>query len=153
MSTKQLPAKIQDAIDRGIVFDRRKGRGERRMSQPVEIDLGDIQVKPRDRLHKLRPDFVRELAASMDELGLINPIAVRPVRREPGTFVLIFGWHRFEAAKLLGWPTICTQIHTGLSKDEALLMTIDENLIGAPLSPAERMILRLRRDELDEFDR
>jgi N6-adenosine-specific RNA methylase IME4 len=68
----------------------------------------------------------------MNEVGLLQPIIIA----EDG--VLIAGWHRVEAAKQLGWKTIPGVIAKDGSADLKRLMELDENLVRADLSPAER---------------
>jgi ParB family chromosome partitioning protein len=50
----------------------------------------------------------------------------------------VFGRHRLEAKRALQHDTIECRVLDGLSADEALLAEIDENLIRADLSAAER---------------
>jgi len=60
---------------------------------------------------------------------------------------LVVGWHRLLAAKRLGWPTIRAQIRR-MSVLEAQLAEINSNLCVAPLSPAQRLLAEIRREEL-----
>lgn len=91
-----------------------------------------------DRLRAVRPDVVDALAESMRQIGLTNPITLRP--REGLGYYLIAGRHRLEAARKLKWGSIQAIVLDGLDVAEAELMEIDENLIRADLSPAERAI-------------
>jgi hypothetical protein len=97
----------------------------------------------------IRPETVNALAQSMKEIGLINPITIRPADGGLG-FYLIAGRHRLEAAEELGWKDIPTIILEGLSADEAELREIDENLIRADLTDAERAAHHARRQELHQ---
>ncbi len=58
--------------------------------------------------------------------------------------------HRFEAARNCGHQTIRAEVYDSLSDDEAELIQIDENLIRANLSDAERILHVARRKELYE---
>jgi ParB family chromosome partitioning protein len=89
---------------------------------------------------------VKELAESIKEVGLINPITVRP---EGAEYLLIAGMHRLEAYKLLGINNIESNIifKTDL---EIELIEIDENLIRNELHYSERADLLLRRKEIYE---
>jgi uncharacterized ParB-like nuclease family protein len=50
----------------------------------------------------VQPGVVKQLAESMKNIGILNPITVRP--REGGMgYYLIAGRHRLEAAKKLKW--------------------------------------------------
>jgi ParB family chromosome partitioning protein len=115
--------------------------------RPIEsckaIRLDEIMVGRRVR--RLSPDVVKQIARSMERVGLIVPITVR-LRRGDG-YWLIAGWHRLEAAKLLGWSTINAGVWK-MTALQALLAEIDENLIRAPRSPAEGLLMREQAKEL-----
>jgi ParB family chromosome partitioning protein len=62
------------------------------------------------------------LAASIDQLGLLQPITVTPDR------VLVCGWRRLQAVKRLGWESIKVWVRSGISDPvTALLAERDEN--------------------------
>ena len=75
---------------RTIVADAGSSSPEHVVFKRIPID--DIQV-PEGR-RKLRN--IEELAASMAEVGLLNPITVTE------DYGLVAGYHRLEAARLLG---------------------------------------------------
>ena len=112
-----------------------------------EIGISGINVQP-GRLRALRPDVVAQLAESIRARGLINAITVRP-RGEHG-YWLIAGLHRFEAVRQLKHEAIRSVVLEGLEAADAELLEIDENLIRADLSPAERALHIGRRKELYE---
>lgn len=100
-----------------------------------------------DRLRQLDHDNVARIASSMRQVGLINPITLRP---QKGTgYWLIAGLHRLEAAKQLGWESI-PAIIVDTSDTEARLAEIDENLMRGELSAAERAIHIAERKRLYE---
>ena len=69
--------------------------------ETVLVQISEIKINPGRR--EARTEDIRELADSISELGLLNPITL-----DCG-HILIAGLHRLEAAKLLGWPEIeCT---------------------------------------------
>ena len=105
------------------------------------VQISEIKVNPGRR--EARAEDIRELAGSISEVGLLNPITV-----DCGYF-LIAGLHRLEAAKLLGWSEIeCTV--SGLEGLQAELAEIDENFVRADLSPVDYGNLLLRRKEIYE---
>ena len=112
--------------------------------QGDEIPLADLKLPPR-RLRLLRQDVVDSLAHSMSKIGLLQPILAA---EEDGW--LIAGVHRYEAAKKLGWRTIRTVLVEGRSVDLMRIMQIDENLVRADLSPAERAAHHAERKKLYE---
>ncbi len=106
------------------------------------VQISEIKVSPERR--EARTEAVRELADSISEIGLLNPITVDCER------VLIAGLHRLEAAKLLGWTEIeCTV--SGLEGLQAELAEIDENFVRADLSPIDYGDLLLRRKVIYEM--
>jgi N6-adenosine-specific RNA methylase IME4 len=113
-----------------------------------EIAISDIEI-PRQRMRQLRPATVEELAESFGRRGQLQSIILRPKPRNGG-FVLVAGRHRVEAARKLGHDKIRAEVRDGLDADAALLAEIDENLIRADLSPAERAMHVGKRKELYE---
>jgi hypothetical protein len=79
---------------------------------------------------------------------LLQPIIVRP--DEGGGYYPIAGIHRLAAAKQLNWKTINCIVFDGLDADQAELIELDENLIRAELSPAERAMHIGKRKNLYE---
>jgi ParB-like nuclease family protein len=118
------------------------------LNKTIAVGLGGIGIKP-ERLRVLRPESVKEIAASMRAIGQLQPIVIRPNRNETG-YWLVAGRHRFEAAKLLKWPSINAVVADGLSADQAALAEIDENLMRADLTPAERALHLSARKPLYE---
>ena len=86
---------------------------------------------------------IDELAQSISEVGLLNPITI------DADHTLIAGLHRLEAAKRLGWTEIeCTVC--GLEGLQAELAEIDENVVRTALSTIEYGELLERRKEIYE---
>ena len=132
---------------------RRPGSGHARVVQTAKRAIADIRIAdivvPHDRMRKLRPETVAEIAESVATRGLLlQPIIVRP--RGANTFWLVGGHHRLEAVRQCGHDVISAVIVDGLDADQALLAEIDENLIRADLSLAERALHFGRRKELYE---
>ncbi len=122
------------------------------------IGLDQIAVGP--RLREVDEAAVKQLAESMDRIGLQNPIQVRhnfgidsdtgDYERDldKGGFALVAGAHRVEAARRLGWGRIEAFVLDDPSPDELALVEVDENLIRAELTPLHRGRFVARREEL-----
>jgi ParB family chromosome partitioning protein len=93
------------------------------------IPIASIRIE--NRLRPLDSAKVAELAASIAELGLLQPIGIRP----DGT--LVYGYHRLEACKQLGWTEIPAVVVDG-DDLRAELAEISENLIRNELTLLER---------------
>lgn len=105
----------------------------------MKIKISDICVSGRKR--KASTYKVRELADSINRLGLLNPITISSKKE------LIAGLHRLEAHKLLGLSHIEARIDdfNDLKKEMA---EIDENLVRNELSILEQGEMILKRDKL-----
>lgn len=77
---------------------------------------------------------IEELAATISEHGLLQPIVVRPMER--GYYEIIAGERRFRAIKLLGWPTI-TAIVREMDDETTAALALIENLQREQLTPIE----------------
>lgn len=107
----------------------------------MKVPIWEIQIKEGRR--SLDATHVGELAKSIRELGLLNPVTID---RENN---LIAGLHRMEAAKALGWTEIeCTV--SSLGGLQAELAEIDENIVRSDLSALEYGEILLRRKEIYE---
>jgi ParB-like nuclease domain len=114
--------------------------------QVVRIAIGSIAIA--ERVRAIRPQTVDALARTMREQGLLQPIVVRP--REEGGYWLVAGVHRAEAAKKLGWTEIDCTVFADMAADAAGLAELDENLVRADLSAAERALHIGKRKALHE---
>jgi N6-adenosine-specific RNA methylase IME4 len=115
---------------------------------PQRRPVTDITVIP-DRMRRLRPDVVDELAESIAAQGLLHPITLRK-RASDGAHVLVAGRHRLEAVRKLGYQTVAAVILDGADSDRAQLVEIDENLVRADPTPAERAAHQAKRKEIYE---
>lgn len=106
-----------------------------------------------DNPRPINEDAVASLQASIQAIGLLQPILVKPAEinslGKPG-YRLIAGAHRVAAARNLGWTEIEARVIEGLRYLETELIEIDENLIRAELSPAQRAAAIKRRREIWE---
>ena len=93
------------------------------------------------RLRTLKPARIKELAESIDIIGLQAPITVVPGKFGDGGvlvdgFQLVAGNHRFEAHKMLGRSEIMANV-VSLDDLKRELWEIDENLRRAELTKLE----------------
>ena len=107
----------------------------------MKITISEIKVNPGRRPVNL--EGINELARSISEIGLLNPITIDQEH------TLVAGLHRLEAAKRLGW----TEIECNVCALDALqteLAEIDENVVRTELSVIEYGELLERRKEIYE---
>ena len=100
----------------------------------VALELDRIEVNPFQPRTQFKEEGIRELAASIQELGVIQPITVR--KTNTNTFQLVSGERRFRASKLLDLKTIPAYIRIA-NDQEALEMALVENIQRQDLDPIE----------------
>ncbi|WP_130875518.1 ParB/RepB/Spo0J family partition protein [[Pseudopropionibacterium] massiliense] len=103
----------------------------------VELPLDQIVPNPRQPRHVFDEDDLNELAASIGEFGVLQPVVVREVG--PKNFELIMGERRFRASKIAGKETI-PAIVRGTDDDALLRDALLENLHRANLNPLEEAL-------------
>ena len=100
----------------------------------VEIDIDSIDVNPYQPRTYFDEESLRELASSIKELGVIQPITVR--KMDGNHFQLVSGERRFRASKLIGNKSIPAYIR--LANDQEMLeMALVENIQRKNLDPIE----------------
>jgi ParB family chromosome partitioning protein len=100
----------------------------------IELELGLIEVNPYQPRTYFDEEALRELASSIRELGVIQPITVRKL--EGNKFQLVSGERRFRASKLIGNKTVPAYIR--LANDQEMLeMALVENIQRKNLDPIE----------------
>lgn len=102
--------------------------------QLLEVDLGAIDPNPKQPRRIFEEDAMNELAYSLREIGLLQPIVVRA--KSKNRYELIAGERRLRAAKLAELKTIPVIVKA--TEDEAMLRdALLENLHRSNLNPLE----------------
>lgn len=99
-----------------------------------EIPCGQIKENPYQPRSKFDEDAIRELAQSIKNNGLLQPVLVS---RKNGYYELICGERRLRAVKLLGHNTI-TAIVKECSEEDLLKKALVENIHREDLDPVEK---------------
>ncbi len=112
---------------------------------PLEIPLGQIERNPFQTRTRFDEEKLSELAQSIAANGVIQPIVVRSIGED--RYQLITGERRLLASRLAAKTTIPAILRSA-SDEQAMEMTIVENLQRADLNPMEqaRAYQRLSRD-------
>lgn len=100
----------------------------------VELDLTTIAVNPFQPRTSFNEESLRELASSIKELGVIQPITVRKL--DFNKYQLVSGERRFRASKMIGLETIPSYIRIA-NDQESLEMALVENIQRQDLDPIE----------------
>ncbi|MBC8770161.1 ParB/RepB/Spo0J family partition protein [Arenibacter sp. BSSL-BM3] len=100
----------------------------------VELDLDAIDVNPFQPRSNFNDEALQELASSIKELGVIQPITVRKL--DFNKYQLVSGERRYRASKLIGLETIPAYIRIA-NDQESLEMALVENIQRQDLDPIE----------------
>ena len=100
----------------------------------VELDVDFIEVNPFQPRTNFSEESLRELASSIKELGIIQPITVRKLGLNK--YQLVSGERRYRASKLLGLETIPAYVRIA-NDQESLEMALVENIQRQDLDPIE----------------
>jgi ParB family transcriptional regulator, chromosome partitioning protein len=104
------------------------------MPRIIEIELTKLRPNPDQPRKRFNEETIKELAASIEQHGLIQPISVVPDSESQEGFVIVAGERRYRAHQHLGRPTITAIITKGNSDEIALI----ENIQREDLSPMDQ---------------
>ena len=100
----------------------------------IELTIDQIEVNPYQPRTQFNEENLKELAGSIQELGIIQPITVRKLGFNE--FQLVSGERRFRAAKMIGLATIPAYVRIA-NDQESLEMALVENIQRQDLDPIE----------------
>ncbi len=113
-----------------------------------EVELSKIEANPFQPRSKFDEEALEELAASIREIGLIQPITLRKVAEDK--YQIIAGERRFRAAQKAGLKSIPAYIRK--AKDDGMLeMALVENIQREDLDAIEIAVSYQRLMEELEF--
>lgn len=125
----------RNALGRGleslIPMDDTPARGTSAINN---IDIAQINPNPEQPRTNFDEEAISELAASIRELGIIQPISLRKVG--PDSYQIIAGERRYRAAKLAGLTSVPAYIRTA-NDAELTEMALIENIQREDLNAIE----------------
>jgi ParB family chromosome partitioning protein len=99
------------------------------------LEMDQIDQNPYQTRREFDQEALKELAASIQVQGVLQPVMVRPGKA--GRFILILGERRLRASKMAGKPTIPVIVKR-VSEQQAAEMTLVENLQRQDLNCVEQ---------------
>ena len=99
-----------------------------------EVKISAIQANPNQPRREFDEGALQELADSIREIGIIQPITVRDMG--DGTFVIIAGERRWRASQIAGLTTIPAYIRT-VDDENMMEMALVENIQRENLNSME----------------
>ena len=117
----------------------------------LEIHIDDIAPNPRQPRQQMDRDALKELADSIREHGILQPVMVTQNEEGGGNppYSIVTGERRWRAARLAGLQTI-SAIVKGADSQAMLEWALVENLQRADLNPLEAATAY--RSLMDEFN-
>jgi len=100
------------------------------------IKLVNIKSSPFNSRKTFDAAKMKELTASVEEKGILNPVLARPLNSKPGYFELVCGERRMRAAVAAGLEEIPAVIRT-LTDQQVLECMVIENLQREDIHPLE----------------
>jgi len=101
-----------------------------------DLPLSAIRVSRRQPRRTFAEDELNELAESIRQLGVVQPVLVRPATGDPPTYELIAGERRLRAARLAGLASIPAVVRT-VDEAGSLEIALAENVARQDLNPIE----------------
>lgn len=112
--------------------------GTERLRAAAMIDVNRILPDPDQPRKEFDEDAIGRLAASLNEHGQIQPVAVR-WSEDMGRYLIVSGERRWRASILAGRQTIAAVIVEGERSDSQILeMQLVENCLREDLQPVEQ---------------
>ena len=130
MATKKYPS-LGRGLDALISTDTVKTEGSSSIS---EIAISQIKANPNQPRREFDPEALQELADSIKEIGIIQPITLR--KMDDGTYQIIAGERRFRASQLAGLTTVPAYIRTA-DDENVMEMALIENIQREDLNSME----------------
>jgi len=113
----------------------------------MELEVECISLNPRQPRKTLDESAIQELAASIREHGIIQPVVVRPAGE--GRYELVAGERRLRAARVAGLRKIPALVRE-MEDQQSLEVALIENIQREDISPMDAA--RAYRRLMDEFD-
>lgn len=144
MAAQKKYSTLGRGLDALISTDSVKTGGSSSIS---EIAISKIKANPNQPRREFDPEALQELADSIKEIGIIQPITLRQM--EDGTYQIIAGERRFRASQLAGLSTLPAYIRTA-DDENVMEMALIENIQREDLNAME--IALAYQHLLDEYD-
>ena len=100
------------------------------------IDVKAIGPNPQQPRKSFSAEELAELAQSIKENGLLQPLLLRPAPTSPGRYELVAGERRLRAVRKLGWTEVAA-VTREVDDDTLLVLALVENLQREALNPME----------------
>ena len=129
-----LSALLGDAAASGALAPPRSAPKPTGDTNEIPIDL--IHANPDQPRRTFREDDLAELAASIKEHGVLQPVLLRPIKGKPARYQIVAGERRWRAAQLAGVHALPAVVRE-IDDQQILELAIIENVQRVDLDPIE----------------
>ena len=144
---KGLSALLSDGAKTGVMAASANNPSTFASSGSLELDIDQIKTSPYQPRKWFEPSALQDLAQSIKNQGLLQPIVVRSIAQ--GGYELIAGERRWRAAQLAGLTKI-PAINKQVSDREASAIALVENIQREDLNALEEAVgLERLRNEFE----
>ena len=136
----------------GLFFGRKKTVPTDKQIQEIELDK--IVPNPYQPRHTFSEESIGELAQTLQEQGLLQPIILRKHEGDDAEYEIIAGERRYRAAKSLGWDKISAIVEE-MDDEKVASLAVIENLQREDLNPideAEAYVKLMETNDLTQTE-
>lgn len=123
----------------------------RELGPPREVAIELLRRNPDQPRRLFNEEELDELAASIRDKGVLQPLLVRPAPRAEGEYQIVAGERRWRAAQRAGLRVLPIVVRADLTDLDVLEIGIIENVQRADLNPLEEAAAYLTL--IDQFGR
>jgi ParB family chromosome partitioning protein len=100
-----------------------------------EVELDKIMPNPDQPRRAFDEDALAELAASIEKIGVIQPVTLRQI--DDDTYQIIAGERRYRASKMAGLTSVPAYIKKAVEEEDVMHMALVENIQREDLNSIE----------------
>jgi ParB family chromosome partitioning protein len=144
MTNPDRPSTLRGKLSRSMFFDTSLD-----LPRIVEVDLDRLTPNPDQPRKTFDEASLRDLAASIERHGLIQPVTVKEAADD--RYILVAGERRYRAHQLLGRTTIAAIITQGNPDEIALIENLQREDLN-PIEAAEALATLMERHRYSQED-
>ncbi|QNQ82809.1 nucleoid occlusion protein [Lactobacillus sp. PV037] len=136
----------------GLFFNRKNDVPKEKQVQ--EIELSKIVPNPYQPRKTFSEESIGELAQTLEQQGLLQPIILRSRPQKNDEYEIIAGERRYRAAKSLGWNKISAIVEE-MDDEKVASLAVIENLQREDLNPideAQAYVQLMQSNELTQTE-
>ena len=116
----------------------------------VEVELSKIASNPDQPRKTFSDESINELAATIEEFGLLQPIILR--KAEDGNYIIVAGERRWRACQSLAWASMDAIVIDGKNADEIAIVENMQRENLKPLEEAEAVETLIKKHDYTQED-